>query len=586
MVGVANRKRERASSILEEIEIRGLGVIDSATIEFAEGLNVITGETGAGKTMVLTALALVSGGKSDVDLIRSGQERLNVSGRFRLPPQRNGRLNQLLEEHDPELDDHSLLLNRTLGRDGKSRAFLGGASTTASTLQEFASELFEIHGQHGSMQLSKAGRQRELLDEFAGAELQNLMGKYREQLREVKELSARLEDLRDSKNRQDSEVEELRALVSDHNRLKPGDDELTELSTLIARLENVEEFRLAASGAREVLDADENGILTLLALARRSLGSIKSSDPELERILENIEDSIYTLGDASADLTRYLDSLEADPGLLESSYQRRSALISFGKKYGKSQDKAEAIDEAMERYRGAKARISDLDGGDERIKEISANFDLRFKELKSCATQLSEMRKEVASRLDARVVAELRDLAMPDARFKTTVITTPSENLTSYSEFGIDEVTMTFSSHGGELLPIAKAASGGELSRLMLALEVVIASRSPKGTYIFDEVDAGIGGKTALEVGKRLRVLAKLSQVIVVTHLPQVAIWADHHLQVKKNSAGSITSSSISVINGAEREIEIARMLSGVEDSEHAQEHARELLELRKVELK
>lgn len=584
MVGVASKKTP-LRSMLEEIEIRGLGVIESARIEFQHGLNVITGETGAGKTMVLTALALISGGKSDTDLIRVGHERLQVTGRFKLPENPSENLRSLLDEHDPEVEEHSLLLSRSLTREGKSRSLLAGAATTAGALNEFSEELFEIHGQHGSTQLSKSSRQRELLDVYLARELSPLIEQYREALRNLKELKGRLDDLRASTNRDQEEINELNSLVAEFSKLKPESGELEELDERIARLENVEDLRVAAASAREVLESEEIGAISLIGTARRFLGSSKTQDPELDRIGESINEAFYALTDSSSELARYLESLEADPALLESFYDRRSALLNFAKRFGSAADRKIALQEAIERASVAQERMKDLDGGEERIAELEAKFEIDFKELTGLSQEISVIRRNGAERLDKKVVIELIDLAMPDAKFSTALTSVNPTNISHLGEYGIDDVEMRFSSHGGELLPIAKAASGGELSRLMLSLEVVIASTSPKGTYIFDEVDAGIGGKTALEVGKRLRALALNSQVVVVTHLPQVAIWADHHLVVKKDGKGAITSSSIASVDGSDREVEIARMLSGVEQSEHAQEHARELLELRKVEM-
>jgi DNA repair protein RecN (Recombination protein N) len=267
---------------------------------------------------------------------------------------------------------------------------------------------------------------------------------------------------------------------------------------------------------------------------------------------------------------------------LEELISRRVGLKNFAKRYGVGSDLNESLDVAIERAEQAEERMLDLQGGEDRIASLRKDEQEILKQLITASTSLSKLRAQFAASLDSKVTKELQALAMPKAYFKCAV--TPTENLLEEGEFGAfgnDEIEMLFAAHaGGELLPISKAASGGELSRLMLALEVVVAETSPKGTYLFDEVDAGIGGKAALEVGKRLKKLAEFAQIIVVTHLPQVAIWADNHLRVFKDSTGSITESSISKVESTEREIEIARMLSGLEESEHAQEHARELLDL------
>ena len=286
--------------------------------------------------------------------------------------------------------------------------------------------------------------------------------------------------------------------------------------------------------------------------------------------------------DAASDLDRYLDSLSADPQALELAQSRRAALSSFAKKYGKSGDKNEALAEAMDKAEGAKNRIKDLSGGDDRLAEMGRELEgLRAKLLEAAKT-LSAIRVQSAKKLSSSVTKELVELAMAKAVFEVRVESKDGNSDDHFSLFGLDEVFMLFTAHsGGELLAVSKAASGGELSRLMLALEVVLAGSYPLGTYVFDEVDAGVGGKAALEVGKRLRKLAMNSQVIVVTHLPQVALWADNHILVEKDSNGLLSSTSIKSLSDQEREIEIARMLSGIEESEHAQDHARELLNLR-----
>jgi DNA repair protein RecN (Recombination protein N) len=561
-----------------------LGVIDNATVLFKPGLNVLTGETGAGKTMVLTALSLVLGGKSDTDLIRRGGERLSVSGRFSLPNKKSPRLLELLESHDPELEEGSLLMSRSVQRDGKSRAQLGGVAATVGTLSAFGSELIEIHGQHGALTLGKESRQRELLDSFGGIEISNLLEKYRNALSNLRTAIERVAELRTALRDRDREIETLRELVNEFARVKPKVGELAELSSVISRLESVEDLRAAASGARESLESEDGGASVAVGAARRFLASGKKADPALHQLAERIDDIQIELNEVSRELGSYLSGLEADPRSLEELLNRRAILMAFGKRFGDGNEKVELYESAVSRGEGARARIADLSGGEERLSELESEVQERFDSLLDLAGQLSQARKHFASQLGKQVIEELRHLAMPHAQFVIEVNYSEPKIEESLSQFGCDEVVMKFSAHKeGEFLPIGKSASGGELSRLMLAIEVAIAGTRSLGTYLFDEVDSGIGGKTALEVGKRLKELSKTAQVIVVTHLPQVAIWADNHLRVMKDSSGSITESSIEVISGEVRELEIARMLSGLADSEHAQEHARELLDLGKA---
>jgi len=570
--------------LLLELSMKNIGVIEDATVEFSPGLNVITGETGAGKTMVLTALSIVLGGKSEGERIRSGSERLSVAARFSLPSKAGEELAGLLEEHDPEIEDGELLLSRSVTRDGKSRAHLAGASASASLLSDFGRELLEIHGQHATLYLSKSSRQRDLLDRFCGEKLVKALEKYRRALDEYKELQERIDELESAAKNREKELESLRELAEAAKILKPRSGELGELEVQIKRAESLDLLRTAAAGAQSALDSEEMGAYTAIQQARRYLSNARGRDPELDSIADRIDDLSFDLGEISSEVERFMASFGGAEVSLDDLQQRRAQLLSFAKRFGRGNDKNESLESAIEDARTAQSRISDLSGGDSRISELRQELDARFAKLQDAASALTSVRISSAEKLSADVTSELHELAMPTGKFQCNIT---SENGGSVSDFGpngVDEVTMIFTAHGGELLPITKAASGGELSRLMLAIEVVAASIHPKETYIFDEIDAGVGGKAALEVGRRLRALSKKSQVIVVTHLPQVALWADRHLMVTKES-GAITQSSISVVDGRSREVEIARMLSGLESSEHAQEHARELLDLRNREV-
>jgi DNA repair protein RecN (Recombination protein N) len=582
MVGAVSRESERKGSLLEEINIRSLGLIDSASIEFKAGLNVITGETGAGKTMLLNALSLILGQKADADFIRQGQERAVVSGRFSLPEKTGGELQELLDEHEPEIEDGAILLARQLGRDGKSKAQISGSSTTASTLASFADQLIEIHGQHANLVLTKANKQREMLDIFAGQSLSTALLAYQEALKSYQSLRREIAELKKALSDRDSEIKSLEELVNDFAKLKPQSFELAQLEALISKLESVEDLRSASLGAQQALSDEEVGALNSLHSAKKSLAGAKGRDTQLDQIAETISEKLFDLIDAASDLDRYLDSLAADPQALELAQSRRAALNLFAKKFGKSSDRNEALTEAILRAEGARNRIKDLSGGDERLAEMGRELGELREKLLEKALSLSDLREQSAKKLSLSVTNELVELAMAKAIFEVRVESRDGSSDDHFTVFGLDEVFMLFTAHsGGELLAVSKAASGGELSRLMLALEVVLAGSYPLGTYVFDEVDAGVGGKAALEVGKRLRKLAMNSQVIVVTHLPQVALWADNHILVEKDSNGLLSSTSIKSLSDQEREIEIARMLSGIEESEHAQEHARELLNLR-----
>lgn len=575
-------KSASARSHLQEITIRGLGVIDNAQVEFKSGLNVITGETGAGKTMLLTALNLILGGKADSDLVRTGQERLTTSGRFLLPSPIPSEMKLLLEENDVVIEEGAILLNRNVAKDGKSRAMVSGASTTAAILSELSEQLIEVHGQHANQVLSKPAKQREVLDSFCNQDISPVLKEYREDLEEYLALKKQVEELTKASRDKERLVRELSELDSEYRKLKPKNDELTHLDNLISKLGSIEDLRIAATGASEALAHEEQGGLNSLQHSKKYLQAARGRDPHLDEIQERISEALFNLIDTAGDLQRYLDGLEADPNALENALQRRSLLLNFSKKYGESTDRQACYIEAIERGVLAGDRIKDLDGGDERISQLTKEVNKKREALLKIANRLTGIRNAAGIEFARQVERELQLLAMPKARLSVAVHSRSGQTDSDFQSFGLDEVQILFSAHsGGDLLPVSKAASGGELSRLMLGIEVVVAHSYPVGTYIFDEVDAGVGGKAALDVGRRLKALAEEAQVIVVTHLPQVAIWADHHIKVEKNSDGAVTESSIRAITDSERELEIARMLSGVEGSEHAQEHARELLNLR-----
>ena len=581
MVGVANKKKAASRTRLEEINIRGLGVIDHAVVDFAPGLNVITGETGAGKTMVLTALSLLLGEKADSDLIRGGHERMTVSGIFSLGGASQPLLS-FLDEQGIEITDEEIVVTRNVTKDGKSRALISGSTSTASALNQLGQELIEVHGQHGSLVLTKPNKQRDLLDLSGSESISEPLSEYQQLLEEYHSQKREINDLRKLLADRDKEISTLRELAQEFEKVKPKSDELDLLESTISRLESVEDLRLAATGAQQALADEENGSLNSLHHMKRFLQGARGKDSELDLLHDRASDALFSLMDIASDLDRYIENLAADPQALENSLARKAVLSSFAKRFGESNDKKEALREAIEKAQLSQQRISDLTAGDDRISELELKLQVLRSNVVSAAHKTSQARQKQAQNLSEKVTSELRELAMPKARFEIRITTRNGDRDEDFMPSGLDEVAMLFTSHGaGGMLPISKAASGGELSRLMLALEVAIAEQYQLGSYVFDEVDAGVGGKAALEVGRRLWKLSQSAQVIVVTHLAQVALWADNHIVIEKDISGSVTESTIRRITDHDREVEIARMLSGVEESEHAQEHARELLDLR-----
>ena len=569
---------------LEEISIRNLGIIDQSTIELGSGLNVLTGETGAGKTMILTALSLVLGGKSDSSLVRTGTERLVASAQFNLPAVAPD-LQEIVDSSGSDISDGSLILTRTVNSDGKSKAVAGGTTVPAATLASFADQLVEIHGQAANHQIVKAGRQRELLDRYAGAKFSKELSSYQEVFSSYNELKARIKSAVDSASKKDREIIELEEFLLGWQKLKAVRGEYAETTNQIARLSSVEDLRAASAGATEALSDETSGALTALGAARRFLDVAKGKDSKLDEIAGSIAEGYFLIDDAARELTSYLTALEADPGKLDVLQSRKAAISAFLKKYGSSVDPDEDLILLAARAKGAKEAIADLNGGEDRIKELQNELAGIKSALVTSAKKLTALRNEAALSLSKEVTTEISALAMPHTVFSIAITSadyTGSLKESDFTNLGCDEIAMQIQGHAGApLIALGKGASGGEMSRIMLALEVVLAQTHPVGTYIFDEVDAGVGGKAAIEVGRRLAALAKHTQVIVVTHLPQVAAWADTHFVVKKSSDGSVSQSDVTKLEEKARVAEIARMLAGLEGSASAQEHAAELLAMR-----
>ena len=341
----------------------------------------------------------------------------------------------------------------------------------------------------------------------------------------------------------------------------------------------MEQLNQAVAAALNLFENEDLSSLNMLAQIRKNLEQVAGKDIKLDKITERYTENLLNLQDIASDLNTYLLQLEADPIRFEKLQERKAALNSLLKRYGRGGDKESAFEQLLLDGKSARERIADLSGGDDRIKELENEAVEIFKQLQQLGLEISKLRKISGTKLSALVTEEVRNLAMPNATFLIDQISADSKNPSSFSTTGLDEISILFSAHTGATpLALTKVASGGELSRVMLALEIVIAEAEPVGTYIFDEVDAGVGGKAAVEVGRRLAKLSKFAQVIVITHLAQVAVWADHHLLVKKNESGLVTQSDVLEVSAESRKIEIARMLSGHEDSQTAQEHAGELL--------
>ena len=561
-------------TFLEEITIRSIGVIDQSTLEISKGLTVLTGETGAGKTMILTALNLILGGKPDSALVRKGSERLVASGRFSIPQS----CVHLFE--DVLVEDGELIVTRTVAADGRSKATTNGVSATASTISALGENLVEVHGQAANQNITKSSRQRELVDRFGQIDL----SVYQKALHEYHELKERITALKKSIAQRDKELSELREFANAFKKLNPSDSEVAEIDIEIARLSSVEEFRLATAQSTAAIEDEEAGSLTSVGVARRALEAARSKDPQLEGIYQQLSESFFLLDDAQSALNSYQSKLEADPVRLDFLHTRKADINTLIKRFGGSGTHEQELSVLAIRYKNSSDAIADLEGGDQRLKELETQLTAHKKVLLTAAKSVSESRTQAAAKLSQLVTTEIQQLSMPHASFAAKVespdYSAPKES--DFTSHGCDEIAMYIQGHkDAPLVALAKGASGGEMSRVMLALEVVIATTHPIGTYVFDEVDAGIGGKAAIEVGKRLHQLAQHAQVIVVTHLPQVAAWADSHFVVTKNNDGIVSQSDVRMVAGEDRIEEIARMLAGLENSSSAREHATELLSLK-----
>ena len=568
-------------SYLEEISIRNLGIIDTSSLELSRGLNVLTGETGAGKTMILTALSLLLGAKSDSALVRHGSERLVTSATFSIPSS----LSAQIEDLGGIVEDGSLILTRSVSSDGKSKATASGATVNASTLGEITEPLIAIHGQSANTQIAKSVRQRELLDLFAGGDLQSVLAEYVEVFITYNEMKAKLKALVTNASARDSQIADLELLAKQWASLKPTRNEFAAVEDEIRKLASVEDLRIAASGASSAIGEEESGVLTVLGQARKFLEAAKGKDQALDEIAGSVSESFYLIDDAHAALVSYLASLEADPSRLDYLQERKAALTAFVKKWGGAGSIDDEMAELALRVKSAKEMITDLNGGQDRIAELETEIKVIKSKLLASAKKVSAARVSAGGKLSDKVSAEIAGLSMPHTRFYADVLSPNYEGAMKESDFtitGCDEIVMSIQAHkDGPKVALGKGASGGEMSRIMLALEVVIAASAPVGTYIFDEVDAGVGGKAAIEVGRRLHALSQHAQVIVVTHLPQVAAWADRHFVVAKDSDGQIVQSGVSQLDEKARVSEIARMLAGLDESVSAQEHAAELLAMR-----
>ncbi len=572
--------------VLHEIRITGLGVIDDAVLAPGAGFTVVTGETGAGKTMIVTALGLICGSRGDAARVRVGAPRAVVEARLQLDssdPDSPGAATVAAVGGDLD-EDGSVIAIRSVGVDGRSRAHIGGRAAPVSALAELTGPLVTIHGQSEATSLLAPAHQRAVLDTFAG--LGGQLDRYRALRREWQGVVVALAD-RTGRARERAQREQvLRLGVDEIAAVAPTPGEDAALLAEVRRLENADALREAAAGALADLSGSDRApdaptAAALVQAAGRLLDG--AADDRLRNLTDGLRQAAALVGDVSAELVGYLADLDADPERLDQLLARQSVLRSLTRRYGQD------VDAVLAWSAEARAELAGLDSSEESLRAIVARRDELATALSAAGAALSEQRKAAAGTLGAAATEELANLAMGRASLRVSVSQRTAKqgaddavplagSWVAAGPDGIDHVEIVLTAHdGAPELPIGRGASGGELSRVMLALEVVLAGADPVGTLVFDEIDAGVGGRAATQIGRRLAMLAASHQVIVVTHLAQVAAFADRHFVVDADADGTVGVSSVREVTGEQREAELARMLGGT-DGTVARAHAADLL--------
>lgn len=569
--------------MIEHLSISDLGVIERAELDLTPGFNVVTGETGAGKTMVVTAFGLLLGARAQATTVRSGAAHAAVDAEVDVAADHPARTRArdagaLMDDDDDDAAGEPLLLGRSVSAKGRSRASVAGRAVPVSVLGEVGAELVTVHGQSDQLRLKSAAAQRHALESYAGADFAALLETYQEQFDTYQRQKTELEEITAHELERRREAEQLQQALEAIDAVSPEPGEDAQLKTETLRLENIESLREAARSAQAALSGGDAAEISegtsaaeLLEAASHALSAVLEQDQELVEVFKQLGDVTALLSDVASQLGVYAAGLDDNgPERLAEIHTRRAEIDKLLRLYGPE------ITDMLSWAEQSRLRLATLDSDADRIEELSAAVQQMETELWQQARELCRARQQAGENLSAAVAAELAALAMPQAQLITDVQT--AEQL---SRHGADTVELLLSPHSGaQPLPLGKGASGGELSRVMLALEVVLAEQQQAGTFIFDEVDAGVGGKAAVQIGRRLAALARHAQVIVVTHLPQVAAFADHHIRVQKTSdaAAGVTASDVCSLDQPQRVAELARMLAGQEDSESAQAHAAELL--------
>ncbi|PYO76712.1 MAG: DNA repair protein RecN [Gemmatimonadetes bacterium] len=551
--------------MLTELRIRNFAIIEQVTLPLSSGFNVLSGETGAGKSIIVGALGLLLGERASADLIRSGADKATVEGVFDISKLKD--ISKLADDRGIEVEEETLVLKREIATSGRGRAWINGTTVTASVLAEIGRQLVNLHGQHDAQTLLDSESQRRILDAFGGADRQaelvrSAHGEMSDVRREIATLTSRRADA-------EKRADYLRHVAKEIEdaRLSSGED--TKLEDEARVLENADELRTLASTLNELLSGEEASVLSQLGAAQRPLSSIERIDPSAVRMQELFDTGFYALQELARAVDDYAGSVELDPARLEEVRRRRDRVFGLLKKYGPT------LEDVIAAGTTARAELDLIDTAQFDLANLTAREADARRRLSREAEKLSEMRLSAAKKLAKAVDALLPPLGMPDGRFSVT-LTARDEPTAEGAEDVEFRVALNV---GHEDRPLARVASGGELSRVMLALKTILARVDHVPTLIFDEVDAGIGGRVGLQVGDTLRRVAKEHQVFAISHLPQIAARAHHHIVVAKGAKGGVTTADITVLEGTSRVNEIARMLGGDPESKVSRAHAKELLE-------
>lgn len=568
--------------MLADIAIENLGVIPSERVELSSGLTVLTGETGAGKTMFVTGLRLLIGGRADASRVRTGAEHAVVEGRFMLSGTQDATVENaaaIVAEAGGQPDENGeFIASRIVSSAGRSRAHLGGRAVPASVLGDFTSELLTIHGQNDQLRLLSPDRQLAALDRV-DPKILPILEKYKKAFRLWRKLDRDLASRLESRRELAQEVDRLQFAITEISDINPQPGEDEQLVSDIRRLQDVDELREQAVKALGAIDgpgglsdfgfsgsSEAEGASDLLGQASSFLRN--SSDPALKELQLRLDAITAELSQIAAELGGFLSELPADPEALESLLLRQQELKNLTRKY------APSIDEVLEWAEKAQAKLHSIDTSPEALNQLTLEVAAAEENMKKAAATLTKARKKAAKFLETKVTEELRGLAMPKSVFSVAL------HSVAFGDDGADHIEFLLAPNASaDPKPLATSASGGELSRVMLALEVILSAGNHGSTLVFDEVDAGVGGRAAVEIGRRLARLAQNNQVIVVTHLPQVAAYADSHLHVSKDVSEESVSSGIELLTENRRVEELARMLAGLDDTDTGRAHARELLD-------